>query len=183
MKRRQPSSRVKLDHHKVWELLNRLNMTQNELARLVGTSSGYLSQLMSGTRCPSADIRKRLMEALGVTRYTWTCSSWSRSMCSEGPATSAPLLIPPGVALMPDEFPERLEAVRELFDLNCEEMAVALGVDPRQLMRWRIKGRAPNSGAMLALVRLAIRSPEGLAALLDEDVIVIFKPRRSEYGN
>ena len=36
---------------------------------------------------------------------------------------------------------------------------------------------------MLALVRLAIRSPEGLAALLDEDVIVIFKPRRSEYGN
>ena len=52
-------------------------------------------------------------------------------MCSEGPATSAPLLIPPGVALMPDDFPERLEAVRELFDLNCEEMAVALGVEPR----------------------------------------------------
>ena len=69
MKRRQPSSRVKLDPHKVWELLNRLNMTQNELARLVGTSSGYLSQLMSGTRCPSADIRRRLMEALGVTRF------------------------------------------------------------------------------------------------------------------
>ena len=66
MKRRQPSSRVKLDHHKVWELLNRLNMTQNELARLVGTSSGYLSQLMSGTRCPSADIRKRLVALPGV---------------------------------------------------------------------------------------------------------------------
>ena len=61
--------RVKLNPHKVWELLNRLNMTQNELARLVGTSSGYLSQLMSGTRCPSADMRKRLMEALGVTRF------------------------------------------------------------------------------------------------------------------
>ncbi len=69
MKRRQSSSRVKLDPHKVWELLNRLNMTQNELARLVGTSSGYLSQLMSGTRCPSADMRRRLMEALGVTRF------------------------------------------------------------------------------------------------------------------
>ena len=69
MKRRQPASRVKLDPHKVWELLNRLNMTQNELARLVGTSSGYLSQLMSGTRCPSADMRRRLMEALGVTRF------------------------------------------------------------------------------------------------------------------
>ena len=58
-----------INPHKVWELLNRLNMTQNELARLVGTSSGYLSQLMSGTRCPSADMRKRLMEALGVTRF------------------------------------------------------------------------------------------------------------------
>ena len=69
VKRRQPASRVKLDPHKVWELLNRLNMTQNELARLVGTSSGYLSQLMSGTRCPSADMRRRLMEALGVTRF------------------------------------------------------------------------------------------------------------------
>ena len=69
MKRRQPSSRVKLSPHAVWELLNRLNMTQNELARLVGTSSGYLSQLMSGTRFPSADMRKRLMEALGVTRF------------------------------------------------------------------------------------------------------------------
>ncbi len=69
MKRRQPASRVKLDPHKVWELLNRLNMTQNELARLVGTSSSYLSQLMSGTRRPSAAFRKRLMDALGVTRF------------------------------------------------------------------------------------------------------------------
>ena len=69
-------------------------------------------------------------------------------MCSDGPASSAPLLVPPGVALMPDDFPERLEAVRNLFDLNCEEMAVALGVDPRQLMRWRIKGGGPNGGAL-----------------------------------
>ena len=69
MKRRQPASRVKLDPQKVWALLNRLNMTQNELARLVGTSSSYLSQLMSGTRCPSAAFRKRLMDAQGVTRF------------------------------------------------------------------------------------------------------------------
>ena len=69
MKRRQPSSQVKLNPHAVWELLNRRNATQNELARLVGTSSGYLSQLMSGTRCPSADCRRRLMDALGVTDF------------------------------------------------------------------------------------------------------------------
>ena len=69
MKRRQPSSRVKLNPHAVWEFLNRRHMSQNELARLVGTSSSYLSQLMSGTRCPSAAFRKRLMNALGVTRF------------------------------------------------------------------------------------------------------------------
>ena len=69
MKRRQPSSRVRLNPDRVWELLNRLNMTQNELARLAGISSGYLSQLMTGTRRPSAELRRRLMEALGVTRF------------------------------------------------------------------------------------------------------------------
>ena len=69
MKRRQPSTRVRLNPHRVWAILNRLNMTQNELARLVGTSSSYLSQLMSGLRCPSAAFRKRLMDALGVTEF------------------------------------------------------------------------------------------------------------------
>ncbi|MDE2803263.1 MAG: helix-turn-helix transcriptional regulator [Chloroflexota bacterium] len=69
MNRRQPSSRVKLNPDRVWKFLNRLNMSQNELARLAGISSGYLSQLMSGTRCPSAELRRRLMKALGVTDF------------------------------------------------------------------------------------------------------------------
>ena len=69
MKRRQPSSRVRLNTRRAWELLNRLNMSQNDLASRAGTSSGYLSQLMSGTRRPSAALRKRLMEALGITRF------------------------------------------------------------------------------------------------------------------
>ena len=68
MKRRQPS-RVRLDPQKVWVLLNRLNMTQNELARLLDTSSSYLSQLMSGKRRPSAAFRKRMMDVLGVTDF------------------------------------------------------------------------------------------------------------------
>ena len=104
-------------------------------------------------------------------------------MCSERSTSSDPLFIPPGVALMPEDFPDRLEAVRDLLDLNWEEMAAAMGVDPRQLMRWRIKGGNPNGGAMLSLVRLAIRSPKGLGELLDEDVIVIFRSRRRDYGH
>ena len=60
---------MKLNPDRVWELLNRLNMTQNQLACLAGISSGYLSQLMSGTRYPSAELRRRLMEVLGITRF------------------------------------------------------------------------------------------------------------------
>jgi len=60
---------VKLRPDRVWELLNRFNMTQNELACLAGISSGYLSQLMSGTRCPSAEVRRKLMDVLRVTDF------------------------------------------------------------------------------------------------------------------
>lgn len=69
MKRRQPASRVRIKPETVWKYLNRLNVSQNKLARRVGISSGYLSQLMSGTRCPSAEVRVGLMEALGVTDF------------------------------------------------------------------------------------------------------------------
>lgn len=69
MRRRRRFSRVKLNPYRVWELLNRRHMSQNELAALVGTSSGYLSQLMSGARCPSAGLRRRLVDVLGVADF------------------------------------------------------------------------------------------------------------------
>ena len=43
----------------------------NDLARLAGITSGYLSLLMSGKRCPSSDVRRRLMEPLCVTRFEY----------------------------------------------------------------------------------------------------------------
>lgn len=98
-------------------------------------------------------------------------------MCNDERAPPARQFIPPGVALMPDDFPARLTALRDLLGLNWEEMSVCLGVDPRQLLRWRTQGASPNGGAMLSLVRLAVRSPDGLATLLGEDVIVTFRPR------
>ena len=69
MRRRQPASRVRLKPETVWRCLNQLNLSQNKLAQRVGISSGYLSQLMTGTRCPSAEVRVGLMEALGVTEF------------------------------------------------------------------------------------------------------------------
>ena len=69
MKGRRPASRVRLKQRGVWNRLDQLNMSQNELARMVGITSGYLSQLMTGTRCPSAVMRKRLQDVLGISSF------------------------------------------------------------------------------------------------------------------
>ena len=44
-------------------------MSQNGLARRVGISSGYLSQLINGRRSPSPRLRKRLQEVLEEPRF------------------------------------------------------------------------------------------------------------------
>ena len=95
--------------------------------------------------------------------------------------TEAPVharFIPPGVALLPEDFVRKLEKLKHLAGLSWEGIADALGVDSRQLWRWRKEGGEPSGGAMLALVRLAILVPGGLALLLDEDLVVIHRPRR-----
>ncbi len=69
MKRRRGSPRVKLKPEPVWEQINRRNMSQNELARLAEISSGYLSQLMSGRKSPSPDVRRRLQAALELSQF------------------------------------------------------------------------------------------------------------------
>ena len=71
----------------------------------------------------------------------------------------------------------RLERLRALTGLSWEGLAVALGVDSRQILRWR-RGGAPNGGAMLSLVQVAMRVPGGLAAVTNEDVTVVWRRRR-----
>ena len=69
MERRRPSSRVILKAAAVWRLLDERDISQNELARLCGLSSGYMSQLMGGKRSPSAHARRRIQGVLGVTDF------------------------------------------------------------------------------------------------------------------
>ena len=91
-------------------------------------------------------------------------------------------LFSPGVSLLPEDFPARLTALKEITSLTWEGMSVCLGVDPRQLKYWR-DGGWPNGGAMLALVALATRVPGGLGALLnDEDLMVVYRKRRPVGG-
>ncbi len=68
MKRRKPAFRVRLAHALRWARMNELNLSQNELGRRIGRSSGYVSLMLNGERCPSPEPRKRLMEVLQVSR-------------------------------------------------------------------------------------------------------------------
>ena len=69
MRPRRRSIKVKLRQEIVWELLDQLNISQNELARRCGISRGYMSQLMRGERSPSARLRRRLQQVLGVDDF------------------------------------------------------------------------------------------------------------------
>ncbi len=66
---KRPVRKVKLRAEAVWDRLNRLNMTQNELALLLGISSGHLSRLINGRRCPSPSMRRRFMDVLDCSEF------------------------------------------------------------------------------------------------------------------
>ena len=74
----------------------------------------------------------------------------------------------PGEAQLPGDFGERLTVLKRRAGLTWEEMAEALGVDDRQLLRWR-RGSCPSGGSMLSLMRLAAQLPGGLNELLGHD--------------
>ena len=69
MRRRRPPTRVILKAAAVWELLERQDISQNQLARLAGISPSHLSQVMNGKSSPSPRVRRQLMEALGVDDF------------------------------------------------------------------------------------------------------------------
>ena len=66
---KRPRPKVRLNPYAVWDRLNRTNRSQNDLARQIGISSGYLSQLITGQRCPSPRMRRRLQRALDIARF------------------------------------------------------------------------------------------------------------------
>ena len=56
--------RVKLNQTAVLRAIARRNMSQNMLAIRAGISSGYISQIMCGTRNPSPMVREKLQSVL-----------------------------------------------------------------------------------------------------------------------
>ena len=75
--------------------------------------------------------------------------------------------------VLPRDFPQRLERLKEASGLSWRGMARALGVDHRQLLRWR-KGVVPCGGAMHAIFRFAAQVSGGLHILLGEGFQMTF---------
>ena len=69
--------------------------------------------------------------------------------------------------VLPSDFPRRLERLKEASGLTWSGFARAVGVDPKQMHRWR-KGVEPCGGAMHSLYRFGVRLPNGLAILMSE---------------
>lgn len=74
--------------------------------------------------------------------------------------------LPSGV--LPRDFAQRLERLKEASGLSWRGLARALGVDPKQLARWR-KGVEPCGGAMHSIHRFASRIPGGTGIIMGDD--------------
>ncbi len=53
-----------IDRQVIWEQMDNIGVSQNEVARRAGISSGHLSQIMNGQRNPSAVVLRKLHGAL-----------------------------------------------------------------------------------------------------------------------
>lgn len=56
--------KVTVKQSEVERLLAKRNLSQNAFAERLGISSGYLSQLMRGSRYPSAELRAKILRSL-----------------------------------------------------------------------------------------------------------------------
>ncbi len=61
--------RVYINTDVVREKLIRSNLSQGCLAKRLGVCTGYMSQLLDGSRHPSAKVRKRLMSIFSESSF------------------------------------------------------------------------------------------------------------------
>ena len=81
----------------------------------------------------------------------------------------------PALAMYPDDFGDRLARLKSATGLSWNSFAECIGIDPRQLQRWR-DDMVPGGHAMFALFLLASHVPGGLRMLLSG------KPGRTSSG-
>ena len=60
---------IRINSVAVWYYLTRKNLAQNELARKLGITSGYLAQLIGGSRSPSPALRRKMLSVLSPISF------------------------------------------------------------------------------------------------------------------
>ena len=66
MSGKRPKRRVRAKAPAVWDRMDRLNLSQNQLAGLLECSISHLSLVINGKRSPSPGMRQRMQEVLGA---------------------------------------------------------------------------------------------------------------------
>ena len=73
--------------------------------------------------------------------------------------------VPYQTGVLPKDFVQRLNRLKKACGLTWNGFARALGVDKKQMLRWR-QGTEPCGGAYHSLVSLAPMIPEGVDILM-----------------
>ncbi len=106
----------------------------------------------------------------------------TRSKTTSGRSSEPRLPVGPGVPLidgrpapqgsgeLPVDFSKRLTSLKQASGLTWEGFADAVGVEPKQVLRWKA-GAEPCGGAYHSLVELAAWIPGGLQILMGEDFL------------
>ena len=76
--------------------------------------------------------------------------------------------------VLPEDFGQRLERLKEASGLTWSGFAKAIGIDDKQMYRWHNEGVEPSGGAYHSLVLFASRVPGGLDILFGEGFQMTF---------
>ena len=68
----------------------------------------------------------------------------------------------------PEDFPQRLQRLREMAGVSWKQMAERLGVTDRGALKWRREGR-PSAANLLAILELAREIPGGYDLIMYGD--------------
>ena len=66
MSARRTKPRIMANTPAIWERMDVLNISQNQLADLIERSVSHLSLVLNGKRSPSPGMRQRMQEVLGA---------------------------------------------------------------------------------------------------------------------
>ena len=80
---------------------------------------------------------------------------------------------PTETGVLPEDFAQRLERLKEASGLSWRGLGRALGVDPKRLANWR-RGVEPCGGAMHSIHRFASRMPGGTEIVMGQDYRLSF---------